>query len=103
MSLRYHPLSKGLANCCTLPMKETSKEKTANMKKKNATFGALLITLLFSLAMGAVGLNAIYNPNGTPVSNGTTVQVILATQASGASTQNPITIPASIRERDSGG
>ena len=73
------------------------------MKQKNATIGALVITLLFSLAMGAVGLNAISNPNGTAISNGTNVQIILATPASVASAQNSITIPSAVRVRHSGG
>ena len=103
MSLRYYLLSKGPAIRWTLTKQETSKEKTANMKQKNATIGALVITLLFSLAMGAVGLNAISNPNGTTVSNGTTVQIILATPASRASAQNSITIPSTVRARHSGG
>jgi len=96
-------MSKGPANCCTLPKQETSKEKNANMKKKNAALGAFLITLLFSLGMGAVGLNAISNPNGAPVSNGTSVQIILAAPVSGANAQNSIIVPRTFRSDDSGG
>jgi len=69
------------------------------MKQKNAVIGALVITSLFGLAMGSVGLNAITNPNGTTASNGTTVQVILTTPASA---QSSITVPSTLRVRHSG-
>jgi hypothetical protein len=87
-----------------MPGKQNLKEKTTIMKQKNAVIGALVISLLFSLAMGAVGLNAISNLNGTIASNGTTgsntVQIILATPAS---EQSYITIPPTVSARSSGG
>ena len=39
------------------------------MKQKSAVLGALVITLLFCLAMGAVGTNAILNQNSVPLNN----------------------------------
>ncbi len=69
------------------------------MKQKNVIIGALLITLLFGVAMGAIGFNAISNRNGTQASNGsagsTTVQIILATPASPRSSNNQFSSPAS--------
>jgi hypothetical protein len=66
-------------------------EKTSMKKQKNAFIGALVITLGMSLAMGAVGLNAITNTNGATASSGTTVQV---SQATSASSQSSISIPS---------
>jgi len=63
-------------------------------KQKNAIIGALVITATMSLAMGAVGLNAITNANGTTASNGTTVQI---SQANAASSQSTISIPSTTR------
>ena len=39
------------------------------MKQKSAVIGALVITLIFCLAMGAVGVNAITNQNSVPLNN----------------------------------
>ena len=63
-------------------------------KQKNAIIGALVITATMSLAMVAVGLNAITNANGTIASNGTTVQI---SQANAASSQSTISIPSTTR------
>ncbi len=73
------------------------------MKKKNAIIGALVITLLFGLAMGAMGLNAIANPNGVAVNNPSssiTVRIILSTPATGGSST---TIQSAAPFRASGG
>jgi hypothetical protein len=74
------------------------------MKQKNAIIGVLVFTLLFSLAMGAVGLNAVSNVSGRIAGNGTnsstTVQVILATPAS---VQNSSSIQPAAPATSSGG
>ncbi len=37
------------------------------MKPKSGILGAIVITLIFSLAMGAVGVNALLNTNNAPL------------------------------------
>ena len=76
------------------------------MKQKNAIVGALVNTMTISLAMGAVGLNAITNTTGTTASSSTTVQV---SQTTSTSAQSSISIPStttgsfSTRHNHSGG
>ncbi len=75
------------------------------MKQKNIIIGAFLITLLFGLAMSAIGFNAIASANaslaGSRTGSATTAQVIQSNSQSLSSIQVPPTL-RSERNRDSG-
>jgi len=65
------------------------------MKKKSAIIGALVIIMLFTFAMGAIGVSAMTNTNGVAINNapaslasaGTTSQGGAQTSASAQSSQ----------------
>jgi hypothetical protein len=62
------------------------------MKKKSAIIGAMIITLVFSLSMGIIGVSAFTNTNGVAVSNSpSTVSASITTGSTGTSQSSQTT------------
>ena len=69
------------------------------MKKKSAIIGALIITLVFIMLMGAVGVSAYTNTNGVAISNAPAVVSTSLTTGSTGSRQTTLSFGENGRTR----